>query len=122
MELILSFLIGCIFTYLVTVISSSLKAATILEDAAATFAIMMMMGYETNAEQAEFLIANNELNEEQAKAFRKKSHDSFETYANTKIKIINKNIPVAHKNIIRFHNVEEMKSYVVELLKKQDRR
>ena len=122
MQILMAFLFGCTLTYLLTVISSSIRASAILEEACASFALLMIMAAETNAEQAEYLIANNDLTGKEAEQLRIKNSQAFEGYANRKIQIINNNIPTAHKNIIRFKNVDEMKLYVVELLRKQNRR
>ena len=94
MLIVLSFLMGCTFTYLITIISSSIKAAVILEEACDTFALMMLMGFETNKEQSEYLIINNEMNDIDAQKVREKINRSFENQVNKKIMIINNNIPV----------------------------
>ena len=116
------FALGCTLTYLVTVLSSSIRASTILESAARTFAFLIITGYETNAEQAELLIANNRMSESEASDFRKKSNKSFEEYVNKKIDFVNKNIPPAHRNIIKFRNFKELKVFVVSTALKHKRR
>lgn len=122
MLIVLSFLMGCTFTYLITIISSSIKAAVILEEACDTFALMMLMGFETNKEQSEYLIINNEMNDIDAQKVREKINRSFENQVNKKIMIINNNIPVTHKNIVNFQNFEQLKTYMVDRLRKQNRR
>lgn len=122
MQILMSFLFGCTLTYLITVISSAIKAAKILEEATATFALMMMLAEETNAEQGEVLIANNNMSDREAEIFRRNNQKAFEDYINKKIRIMNNNIPDSHKNIIRFEDAKEMKSYAVEFLKANNRR
>lgn len=116
------FAMGCTLTYLATVLSSTLNASTILESAARTFAFLIITGYETNAEQVEFLIVNNGMSKEEADEFRRRSNKSFEEYVNKKIDFVNRNIPPAHHNIIRFRNFEELKVFVVNTALKHNRR
>ena len=122
MSHLIMFALGCTLTYLVTVLSSSISASTILESAARTFAFLIIAGYETNAEQVELLIVNNRMSEAEANDFRKKSSKSFEDYVNKKIDFVNKNIPPAHHNIIKFRNFKELKVFIVNTALKQKRR
>ena len=80
------------------------------------------MGFETNKEQSEYLIINNEMNDIDAQKVREKINRSFENQVNKKIMIINNNIPVTHKNIVNFQNFEQLKTYMVDRLRKQNRR
>jgi hypothetical protein len=117
-----AFALGCTLTYLITVLSSSFNASKILEESCMTFAFLIIAGYETNAEQAELVIANNKMGKAEAERFRKESNRSFEEYVNKKIDIINKNIPPSHHNIIKFKDFNELKLYVVNTALKHKRR
>ena len=116
------FALGCTLTYLMTVLSSFMKSSEILKEALMTFAFFIIAGWETNAEQIEFVIANNKMNNREAAEFRKKSNKSFEKYVDRKIDIINENIPPSHHNIIKFRNFTELKKYVVNTATKHKRR
>ena len=122
MSYLIVFALGCILTYLITVITSFMKASIILQEASLTFAFLIMAGYETNAEQIEFVIANNKMSDRDAFEFRKKSNKTFEEYVNRKIDIINKNIPPSHHNIIKFKDFNELKLYVINTALKHKRR
>ena len=122
MSYLIVFALGCTLTYLMTVISSSMNASKILEEAAMTFAFLIIAGYETNAEQIELVIANNKMSEAEAKAFRQRSNESFEEYVNSKIDVVNRMIPPSHHNIIKFRNFNELKVYVVNTALKHNRR
>jgi hypothetical protein len=122
MSYLAAFALGCTLTYLMTVLSSSFNASKILQDSCLTFAFLIIAGYETNAEQVELIIANNKMSEEEAKRFRRESDKSFEEYVNKKIDIINKNIPPAHHNIVKFKNFQELKVFVVNTALKHKRR
>ena len=113
-NIILSFLIGCTFMYLLTVVSSALKAATVLEDAMLTYAILLMSAYEVSLKQLEMVIVAGQIPQPQAEALRQVNKKEFETFANTKIEEILKTIPVAHTNIIRYNNFSEMKLYITK--------
>jgi|TARA_R110001592_G_scaffold43501_3_gene140904 hypothetical protein len=113
-NIILSFLIGCTFMYLLTVVSSALKAATVLEDAMLTYAILLMSAYEVSLKQLEMVIVAGQIPQPQAEVLRQVNKKEFETFANTKIEEILKTIPVAHTNIIRYNNFSEMKLYITK--------
>ena len=119
---LISFALGCVLTYLMTILSTSIKSSRILEESAKTFALLVMSGYEANSQQVEILIVNNNMNKEQAKFLRKKSEESFENYVDNKINIINQNIPPSHHNIIKFKNFKELKLYVANTALKHRRR
>jgi hypothetical protein len=111
---ILSFLIGCTLTYLITVLSSGLTASTVLEKACLTYALLLMSAYEISLNQLEKAIVAGKIPENQANILRRANSDEFEKFANKKIKEILKLIPVSHKNIIRYQNFHEMKIYVTK--------
>jgi len=110
----ISFLIGCTFMYLLTVVSSALNASTILEDAMLTYAILLMSAYEVSLKQLETVIVAGQIPHPQAEMLRKVNKREFETFANKKIEEILKIIPVAHTNIIRYNNFAEMKLYITK--------
>lgn len=111
----LTFIMGALSTYIITIISSTIRAAAILEQANKTLALALIAGYETSLEQVELMIANNGLNEIQADNIRDRAKKSFEQYANKKIDFMVKNIPDSHLNILRYRNFHELKSYVIKL-------
>ena len=100
--------------YLLTVVSSALKAATVLEDAMLTYAILLMSAYEVSLKQLEMVIVAGQIPQPQAEVLRQVNKKEFETFANTKIEEILKTIPVAHTNIIRYNNFSEMKLYITK--------
>jgi hypothetical protein len=110
----LCFLIGCTFTYLATVISSALKASTVLEDAMLTYALLMMSAYEVSLNQLEQIIVAGKIGEAKAEVLRRTNEQEFEKFANTKIKEVLKLIPTSHTNIIRYKNFSEMKLYITK--------
>jgi hypothetical protein len=110
----ISFLIGCTFMYLLTVVSSALKASTILEDAMLTYAILLMSAYEVSLKQLETVIVAGQIPYPQAEVLRRVNKREFETFANKKIEEILNTIPVAHTNIIRYNNFAEMKLYITK--------
>lgn len=112
--MILTFLIGCTLTYLITVLSSAVKASLILEDAMLTYAILMMSAYEVSLKQLEQVIVANEIEEDKANALRRINKTEFATFANKKISEFLKLIPLSHTNIIRYSNFEEMESYITK--------
>jgi hypothetical protein len=114
MVAILSFLIGCTLTYLITVLSSGMVASTVLEKACLTYALLLMSAYEISLNQLEKAIVEGKIPENQASILRRANDDEFEMFANKKIKEILKFIPVSHKNIIRYQNFHEMKIYVTK--------
>ena len=118
-NIILSFAIGCTFMYLVTIISSALKASTVLEEAMLTYALLMMSAYEISLKQLEESIVRNKFDWRKADGLRKIHNNEFETFANAKIKQILKNIPPTHHNIIRFKNFNDLKAYVTQQYRKR---
>ena len=118
-QVLLAFTMGCISTWLVTIISSALKASTILEEAMLTYAILMMSAYEVSLRQLEETIVRNKFDWRKADGLRKIHNIEFETFANAKIKQILKNIPPTHHNIIRFKNFNDLKAYVTQQYRKR---
>jgi hypothetical protein len=115
-NIVISFLLGCTFTYLITVMSSAIKASKILEDAAFTYALLMMSAYEISVGQLEKSIYAAKLDTERANVLRKTNKSEFEKFANPKIKKIVSMIPLTHTNIIRYNNFSEMNEYISEQL------
>ena len=113
-NIILSFLIGCTFMYLLTVVSSALKASTVLEDAMMTYAILLMSAYEVSLKQLETVIAASHIPHRQAEILRGANKREFESFANKKIGEVLKTIPISHKNIIKYNNFSEMKLYITK--------
>jgi hypothetical protein len=111
-NIIISFLIGCCFTYLITVISSAIKAASILEDATYTYALLLSSAYEIGMEEVESRILKSRLDGEAARVLRDHFKSDFNKFANGKIKNVTKFIPLSHKNIVRYENFDEMKKYI----------
>jgi len=112
LNIILSFSIGCIITYLVTILSSALEASKILEDAMLTYSLLMMSAYEISTNQLERAIVAGRVDSVQAEILRRVNKKEFETFANAKIKEILVYIPMTHTNIIRYKNFKEMNEYV----------
>jgi hypothetical protein len=113
-NIILSFLIGCVFTYLITVLSSALKSSTILEEGMLTYALLLMSAYEISLKQLELAIVAGKIPKDQAKLLRAANTDEFERFANKNIKEVLKVIPISHTNIIRYKNFSEMKIYITQ--------
>tara|TARA_R110000782_G_scaffold89005_1_gene171372 strand:+ start:361 stop:747 length:387 start_codon:yes stop_codon:yes gene_type:complete len=113
-NIIISFLIGCIFTYLITTISSALKASAVLEDAMQTYAILLMSAYEVSVNQLETVIVAGKIPQQQAEVLRRVNNNEFELFANKKIKEVLKTIPLSHTNIIRYNNFSQMKLYITK--------
>ena len=111
---VLSFMIGCTLTYLVTVVSSGLVASTVLEKACLTYALLLMSAYEVSLQQLEKAIVAGKIPENQAAILRRTNNDEFEKFANKKIQEVLKLIPTSHLNIIRYKNFSEMKVYVTQ--------
>tara|TARA_R110000796_G_scaffold173477_1_gene290428 strand:- start:718 stop:1104 length:387 start_codon:yes stop_codon:yes gene_type:complete len=112
LNIILSFSIGCIITYLVTILSSAISASKILEDAMLTYSLLMMSAYEISTNQLEKAIVAGRVDSAQAEMLRRVNKKEFETFANAKIKEILVYIPMTHTNIIRYKNFKEMNEYV----------
>ena len=113
-NIIISFLIGCIFTYLITTISSTLKASTVLEDVMLTYAILLASAYEVSVNQLETVIVAGKIPQQQAEVLRRVNNSEFELFANKKIKEVLKVIPLSHTNIIRYNNFSQMKLYITK--------
>ena len=107
-----AFLAGCTFTYLVTVISSGVTAARVLEDSMLTHALLLMSAYEVSTKQLEDLIVSSQMNIAKAEILRRANKEEFEKFANLKIDEIRGMIPTAHLNIIRYTNFKEMNEYI----------
>ena len=84
LNIILSFSIGCIITYLVTILSSALEASKILEDAMLTYSLLMMSAYEISTNQLERAIVAGRVDSAQAEMLRRVNKKEFETFANDK--------------------------------------
>lgn len=127
MLLIVSFLFGCTFTYLITVLSSAVTASKILEEAMATYAVMLTKSYESSLYQIETIILKGKIEGRDADKIRTINHDEFEKFANKQIKGIISMIPISHTNIIKYNDFDTMKKYIeqkhrsknVELYKKR---
>ena len=113
-NIIVAFLIGCTFTYLVTVISSGVTAAKVLEESMLTHALLLMSAYEVSTKQLEDLIVSSQLNVAKAEILRRTNKEEFEKFANLKIDEIRRVIPTAHLNIIRYTNFKEMNEYITD--------
>ena len=113
-NIIVAFLIGCTFTYLVTVISSGVTAAKVLEESMLTHALLLMSAYEISTKQLEDLIVSSQLNVAKAEMLRRTNKEEFEKFANLKIDEIRRVIPTAHLNIIRYTNFKEMNEYITD--------
>ena len=113
-NIILSFLIGCIATYLVTIISSALKASTVLEEAMLTYALLLMSAYEISVSQIEQNIVIGKIDNVTAERIRRINKSEFEKFANSKIKEILALVPISHLNIIRYKDFKEMNLYITK--------
>lgn len=114
LNIVLSLLFGSIFTYLVTILSSSIRSSEILENAMLTHALLLMSAYEISIQQLEHTIVANKIEGRDAENLRKLHKNEFEAFANKKIKDVINHIPVAHTNIIRYKNFEQLKIYVTQ--------
>jgi hypothetical protein len=119
-NIVVSFLIGCTLTYLITIVSSALKASTVLEDAMLTYAILLTSAYEVSVNQLETFIVVGKIPTQQAKVLRKANSNEFEMFANKRIREALRIIPPTHTNIIRYKNFSEMNSYVTKHLRRQN--
>jgi hypothetical protein len=113
-NIILSFIIGCIVTYLVTIVTSALKASTVLEEAMLTYALLLMSAYEISVNQIEQNIVAARIDNITAENIRRVNKNEFEKFANSKIKEILALIPTSHLNIIRYKNFKEMNLYITK--------
>ena len=107
-----AFLAGCTFTYLVTVISSGVTAARVLEESMLTHALLLMSAYEVSTKQLEDAIVSSQMDLVKAEILRRVNKEEFEKFANLKINEVRDLIPVAHLNIIRYTNFKEMNEYI----------
>ena len=112
LNIILSFSIGCIVTYLWTILSSAIHASRILEDAMLTYSLLMMSAYEISVNQLEKTIVATALEHSQAEMIRRANKKEFEIFANAKIREITASIPMTHTNIIKYRNFSEMNEYI----------
>ena len=119
-NIILSFLLGCTFTYLITIISSAVKASTLLEDAMLTYAILLTSAYEVSVNQLETVIVAGKIPHQQAESLRRVNNSEFERFADKKIQEALKVIPPTHTNIIRYKNFSQMNSYITKQLRSQN--
>ena len=113
-NIVFAFLIGCTITYLVTVVSSALKASTVLEEAMLTYALLLMSAYEISVSQTEQNIVIGKIDNITAERIRRVNKSEFEKFANSKIKEILKLVPTSHLNIIRYKNFKEMNLYITK--------
>ena len=118
-QVLLAFTMGCISTWLVTIISSAVKASTVLEEAMLTYALLMMSAYEISLRQLEETIVRNKIDWREADGLRRIHNNEFQTFATGKIREILKNIPPTHHNIIRFKNFKDLKAYVTQQYRKR---
>ena len=87
-QFLLAFAMGCISTWLVTIISSAVKASTVLEEAMLTYALLMMSAYEISLRQLEEAIVRNKIDWRKADSLRRIHNNEFQTFANGKIREI----------------------------------
>ncbi len=119
LNIILSLLFGSISTYLVTILSSSIRSSKILENAMLTHALLLMSAYDISIQQLEHTIVANKIEGRDADNLRKLHKNEFESFANKKIKEVTKHIPVAHTNIIKYKNFEQLKIYVTQQFRRK---
>ena len=113
-NIVFAFLIGCTITYLVTIISSGVTAAKVLEESMLTHALLLMSAYEVSTKQLEDLIVSSQMNIAKAEVLRRANKEEFEKFADLKIDETRKMIPIAHLNIIRYTNFKEMNKYITD--------
>jgi ribosomal protein S18 len=119
LNIVLSLMIGSILTYLVTIISSTIRSSEILENAMLTHALLLMSAYEISVQQLEHTIVANKIEGLDAENLRKLHNNEFESFANKKISEIVKHIPAEHTNIIRYKNFEQLKFYVTQQFRRK---
>jgi ribosomal protein S18 len=119
LNIVLSLMVGSILTYLVTILSSSIRSSEILENAMLTHALMLMSAYEVSIQQLEHTIVANKIEGRDAENLRKLHNNEFETFANKKIKEVTKHIPTEHTNIIKYKNFEQLKLYVTQQFRRK---
>ena len=114
LNFILSFMIGSIATYLVTILSSTVRSSEILEDAMLTHALLLMSAYEVSIQQLEHTIVANKIEGLDSDNVRKLHRNEFESFANNKIKEVTKHVPMAHTNIIKYKNFKQLELYITK--------
>ncbi len=119
LNIILSLMIGSVLTYLMTILSSSIRSSEILENAMLTHALLLMSAYDISIQQLEHTIVANKIEGLDAENLRKLHKNEFEAFANKKIKEVVKFIPTAHINIIKYKNFEELKIYVTQQFRRK---
>ena len=119
MLIVLSFLFGVSLTYLVTILSSTIRSSEILDDAMLTYALLLMSAYEISIQQLEHTIVANKIEGLEAVNLRKLHKNEFEAFANKKIKEIVKHIQPAHTNIIKYKNFKTLKVYVTQQFRRK---
>ena len=119
LNIVLSLMIGSVLTYLVTILSSSIRSSEILENAMLTYALLLMSAYEVSVQQLEQTIVANKIEGREATNLRKLHNNEFESFANNKIKEVVKFIPTAHINIIKYKNFEQLKVYVTQQFRRK---
>jgi ribosomal protein S18 len=119
LNIILSLMIGSVLTYLMTILSSSIRSSEILENAMLTHALLLMSAYDVSIQQLEHTIVANKIEGLDAENLRKLHKNEFEAFANKKIKEVIKFIPTAHINIIKYKNFEELKIYVTQQFRRK---
>lgn len=119
LNFVLSFMIGAIATYIVTILSSSIRSAEILENAMLTHALLLMSAYEVSVQQLEHTIVANKIEDREADNLRKLHNNEFESFANKRIEEATKHIPTAHTNIIKYKNFEQLKVYITQQFRRK---
>ena len=114
LNFILSFMIGSIATYLVTILSSTIRSSEILENAMLTHALLLMSAYEVSIQQLEHTIVANKIEGLDSDTVRKLHRNEFELFANNKIKEVIKHVPMAHTNIIKYKNFKQLELYITK--------
>ncbi len=119
LNIVLSLAIGSILTYLVTIISSTIRSSEILENAMLTHALLLMSAYEVSLQQLEHTIVANKIQGSEADNLRKLHSNEFKSFADRKISEIMKHIPTEHTNIIRYKNFEQLKLFVTQQFRRK---
>ena len=119
LNIILSLLVGSVLTYLITIISSSIRSSEILENAMLTHGLLLMSAYEISVQQLEQTIVANKIEGRDAENLRKLHNNEFEAFANRKINEVIKHIPIAHTNIIKYKNFEQLKLYITQQFRRK---
>ena len=114
LNFILSFMIGSIATYIVTILSSTIRSSEILENEMLTHALLLMSAYEVSIQQLEHTIVANKIEGLDSDNVRKLHRNEFESFANNKIKEVIKHIPMAHTNIIKYKNFKQLELYITK--------